>query len=330
MSQIFPQVYCLLCVVSQYQEYKAGRGSARSQNNLGTRVSLGPDGLTEDKSQITICFAIFYLFLGTISLEVFDTYRHGRQRIHIETRKKHEKIDRWTTQSTVRNAQRAKMQVSGFRGNYGTLTTSIIIIIIPFAPRPLSPWSRPYRFRSNEQSASESTASDERIEKACPIPRQFQWCRAGDILRWRFKWHRLGHSRHRNAAQRYRRLILETRRKKVKKMKIAENSCKLLISAKRNKMNGKWCHVRFFCFLIVSLNDSDAGWRLLWSRADGRPQMGNIFSSKIKLNNPFKQCTWAWYWAGSNGGGCVRHRRRCTRNTKPRKLIYTKYGIKRA
>lgn len=33
------QVYCLLCVISQYQEYKAGRGYARSQNNMGTRVS---------------------------------------------------------------------------------------------------------------------------------------------------------------------------------------------------------------------------------------------------------------------------------------------------
>lgn len=36
---VYSQVYCLLCVVSQYQEYKAGRGYARSQNNVATRVS---------------------------------------------------------------------------------------------------------------------------------------------------------------------------------------------------------------------------------------------------------------------------------------------------
>lgn len=52
MSQIYPQVYCLLCVVSQYQEYKAGRGSARSQNNSGTRVSRGFCVLIEDNHSL--------------------------------------------------------------------------------------------------------------------------------------------------------------------------------------------------------------------------------------------------------------------------------------
>lgn len=37
---IFPQIYCLLCILSQYQEYKAGRGCDRHiQSDVELRVS---------------------------------------------------------------------------------------------------------------------------------------------------------------------------------------------------------------------------------------------------------------------------------------------------